>query len=91
MKVIDGKTLAAELRSELKEKIAFLPKKPGLAVVIVGEDPASKIYVRNKIKACEELSIQSYAYELPSSCGQTELEELLDKLAQDEKIDGILL
>ena len=91
MKVIDGKTLAAELRSELKEKIAFLPKKPGLAVVIVGEDPASKIYVSNKIKACEELSIQSYAYELPSSCGQTELEELLDKLAQDEKIDGILL
>ena len=91
MKVIDGKALAAELRAELKEKISILPKKPGLAVVIVGEDPASKIYVRNKIKACEELSIQSYAYELPSSCSQVELEHLLDKLAQDENVDGILL
>lgn len=91
MKVIDGKALAAKMRVELKEKIAKLSKKPGLAVVIVGDDPASKIYVRNKIKACEELDIRSYAYELPATSSQAELESLLDVLAEDADIDGILL
>ena len=91
MKIIDGKALSAQLRAELKEKIEHAKKKPGLAVIIVGEDPASRIYVRNKIKACEELGIRSYAYELPALSTQKEVEDLLDKLAMDEEVDGILL
>ena len=91
MKIIDGKGIAAELRAELKKKIEESAKKPGLAVVIVGEDPASRIYVRNKIKACGELGIRSYSYELPETATQKEVETLLDTLAQNEEIDGILL
>ena len=91
MKIIDGKGIAAELRAELKKKIEESAEKPGLAVVIVGEDPASRIYVRNKIKACGELGIRSYSYELPETATQKEVETLLDTLAQNEEIDGILL
>ncbi|MBQ8374628.1 MAG: bifunctional methylenetetrahydrofolate dehydrogenase/methenyltetrahydrofolate cyclohydrolase FolD [Clostridia bacterium] len=91
MKLLDGKTLAAKLRAELKGKIETANKIPGLAVVIVGEDPASKIYVRNKIKACAEVGMKSFVYELPQSVSQAELERLLDTLAADEKVDGILL
>ncbi len=91
MKILDGKALANEIRAELKEKIERLPKKPGLAVVIVGEDPASKIYVRNKIKACGEIGISSYAYELPNTATQEEVEKLLDELAKNSEINGILL
>lgn len=91
MVIIDGKALSAEFRAELKEKIEKTERKPGLAVVIVGEDPASQIYVRNKIKACAELGIRSYSYELPETASQEELEGLLDKLAVDNDVDGILL
>ena len=91
MKLIDGKAIAASLRAELKEKIAQLNSVPGLAVIIVGEDPASQIYVRNKIKACAELGIRSYSYELPKDTSQRELEGLLDTLAADAQVDGILL
>ena len=91
MKIVDGKALAAAIRADLKAKIEMSERKPGLAVVIVGDDPASRIYVRNKIKACTELGIRSYAYELPSDISQEEVEELLDKLALDKEVDGILL
>ncbi len=91
MKIIDGKAIAQELRAELKAKIEKSEKKPGLAVVIVGEDPASKIYVRNKIKACEELGVRSYSYELPENATQGQVEELLKALATDSQVDGILL
>lgn len=91
MKIIDGKAHAAALRAELKEKIEKMERKPALAVVIVGEDPASQIYVRNKIKACGELGIRSLSYELPVNSTQEEVECLLDKLAADVDIDGILL
>ena len=91
MKIIDGKAWAAILRAELKEKIEKSEKKPGLAVVIVGEDPASRIYVRNKIKACEELGVRSYVYELSAQTKQDELETLLDKLGLQSEVDGILL
>ena len=91
MKLIDGKAIAASLRAELKEKIAQLDKAPGLAVIIVGEDPASQIYVRNKIKACADLGIRSYSYERPKETTQSELEALLDTLAMDLQVDGILL
>ena len=91
MKIIDGKALSATLRAELKVKIEQLTHKPGLAVVIVGEDPASQIYVRNKIKACEELGIRSYAYHLPEDAAQKEVEALLDELSANTEVDGILL
>ncbi len=91
MKLLDGKTIANEIRMELKKKIADMQQKPGLAVVIVGEDSASQIYVRNKIKACAELGIHSYAYFLPADSTQIQLEDLLDKLAKDCQVNGILL
>ena len=91
MKLIDGKAIAAEIRAGLKLKIEECERKPGLAVVIVGDDPASRIYVRNKIKACQELGIRSFSYELPAESTQIEVEALLDKLASDEEVDGILL
>ena len=91
MKIIDGKAWATILRTELKEEIEKNEKKPGLAVIIVGEDPASRIYVRNKIRACEELGVRSYSYELPKETTQAQLENLLDELALQDSVDGILL
>ena len=91
MVLLDGKTYAAELRAELKEKIDKLERKPGLAVIIVGDDPASRVYVRNKIKTCEALGIRSYAYELPHDSTQKEVEDLLDSLGNNEQVDGVLL
>ena len=91
MKIIDGKGIAAQLRAELKEKIDACGEKPGLAVVIVGEDPASRIYVRNKIKACGEIGIRSYSYELPETATQKQVEDLLDELGNNPEIHGILL
>ena len=91
MKIVDGKALAVKLREELKEKIGALKKAPGLAVVIVGHDPASQIYVRNKIKACGELGIRSFSYELPETATQKEVEDVLDELASNPKVNGILL
>lgn len=91
MKLLDGKVLAAKMRAEIKENIAKADIVPGLAVVIVGEDPASKIYVRNKIKACADVGMRSFSYELPATVSQKELEALLDALAVDDAIHGILL
>lgn len=91
MKIIDGKALATSIRAELKNKIAQSKIMPGLAVVIVGEDPASQIYVRNKIKACEELGIRSYSYALPATASQEEVESLLTALGKDSNVHGILL
>lgn len=91
MKIIDGKALALKLREEIKANVEKMKNKPGLAVVIVGDDGASQIYVRNKIKACGEVGIRSYSYELPTSATQTEVENLLDDLAKNHEIDGILL
>ncbi len=91
MKIIDGKAYAAELRAQLKSKIENEKCVPGLAVVIVGSDPASQIYVRNKIKACGEVGIRSYSYELPENATQGQVESLLDELAKDSNINGILL
>ena len=91
MKIIDGKAIAAQYRANLKSQIAQSDKTPGLAVVIVGADPASQIYVRNKVKACAELGIRSYSYELPEETSQADLEQLLHTLGQDKQVDGILL
>ena len=91
MELLDGKALAAKMRSEIKEKIESAKILPGLAVVIVGEDPASKIYVRNKIKACAEVGMRSFVYELPATVSQADLEQLLDTLAEAQDVHGILL
>ena len=93
-KLIDGKTISAELRAQMKKEVAALAEDgitPGLAVVIVGDDPASKVYVRNKKKACEELGIYSEEYALPSETTQDELLALIRKLNTKPDIDGILV
>lgn len=93
--LIDGKRISAEIRGELKEETAaFIARTgvtPGLAVIIVGEDPASQVYVRNKRRACEEIGYYSEAYELPASTTQAELMALVRRLADEPKIHGILV
>ena len=93
-KIIDGKAISAQIRAELKEETEAFAKetgiRPGLAVIIVGNDPASQVYVRNKRRACEEVGYYSEAYELPENTTQEELNALVDKLNADEKIHGIL-
>lgn len=93
--LIDGKQLAASMRVELAENVKKFVEKNGrqigLAVVIVGDDPASQVYVRNKIKACEEVGIKSLSYHLPAETQQDELEELLKELAESNAVDGILV
>ena len=91
--VIDGKALAARMRAEIKERVAAFKaergREIGLAVVLVGEDSASQVYVRNKIKACEEVGIQSYSYHLPADATQDQVCELVDELAASENVHGI--
>lgn len=93
--IIDGKAISAAVRAEITEEtkalIAETGLTPGLAVVIVGNDPASQVYVRNKRKACTEVGFYSEAYELPEETTQEELEALVDKLNNDPKIHGILV
>jgi len=93
--LIDGKKIAAEIRLEVAEKIKLLQKNhdltPGLAVVIIGQDPASQVYVRNKRNACEETGIKSTGYDLPASTTQEELLDLINQLNDDNAIDGILV
>jgi methylenetetrahydrofolate dehydrogenase (NADP+)/methenyltetrahydrofolate cyclohydrolase len=94
-KIIDGKAISAEVRCEIaqktKEMVAATGITPGLAVIIVGEDPASQVYVRNKRRACEEVGFYSEAYELPEATTQEELEALVERLNGDQKIHGILV
>jgi methylenetetrahydrofolate dehydrogenase (NADP+)/methenyltetrahydrofolate cyclohydrolase len=93
-KIIDGKAISAQIRAELKEETEAFVKttgvRPGLAVIIVGNDPASQVYVRNKRRACEEVGYYSEAYELPENTTQEELNALVDRLNTDDKIHGIL-
>ena len=93
-KIIDGKAISAQIRAELKAETEEFVKttgiRPGLAVIIVGNDPASQVYVRNKRRACEEVGYYSEAYELPESTTQEELNALVDRLNADDKIHGIL-
>lgn len=92
---MDGKALSAKIREQIKEEAKLLETntgvKPGLAVIIVGEDPASKIYVRNKGKACEEVGFKSEIYELPESTTEQELLDLVHVLNDRTDIHGILV
>jgi len=94
-KIIDGKTIAQQVRVEVAEKVkqrlAAGKRAPGLAVVLVGENPASQIYVASKRRACEEVAFHSRSYDLPATTREAELLELIDKLNQDAEIDGILV
>ena len=85
--IIDGKAISAEIRRELAEKTADFKERNGfapcLAVIIVGEDPASKVYVRNKHKACEEIGFTSLGYELPAETTEEELIALVKKLNEE--------
>ena len=94
-KIIDGKTIAQQVRVEVAEKVkqrlAAGKRAPGLAVVLVGENPASQIYVASKRRACEEVGFHSRSYDLPATTREAELMELIDKLNQDDEIDGILV
>ena len=94
-KLIDGKKLAQAMRADIAAKVAAYKEESGreigLAVILVGEDPASQVYVRNKIKACDEVGIKSYAYRLDKDTPQARVEELVRSLAVDNKINGILV
>lgn len=93
--LIDGKALASKMLAAIKTRIQEKAKKghrpPGLAVIVVGEDPASLIYVRNKRFACEEVGINSFYCPLPANVPEAELASLIQKLNHDSEVDGILL
>lgn len=93
--IIDGKAISAQIREEIAEKVNIYNektgKRPGLAVVIVGENPASQVYVRNKKKACEQVGFNSWVYEMPEETTQQELNALIDKLNDDDEVHGILV
>ena len=93
-KILDGKSLAAQVRAEVKSKVAALAQRgirPGLAVVLAGDDPASKVYVRNKTRACEEAGVRSQQIDYPASVTQEELMACISKLNADPAVHGILV
>lgn len=92
--IIDGKKISKEIKDELKEKVAALKsqgKTVSLAVIQVGEDPASSVYVNNKKKACEYIGIESLSFHLPETITEAELLEKIEELNQDAKVNGILV
>lgn len=90
-KIIDGKLISKQIKDELKERVAKENIKATLAVIQVGNDPASTVYVGNKKKACEYIGIGSKSYELPEETTQEELLALIDKLNADDEVNGILV
>lgn len=93
MTLIDGKAVSLKIKNEIREKTALLKEKgvvPTLAVIIVGDDPASRVYVNNKRKACDYIGFNSVEYVLDSGASQDELLGLIDKLNADSEVDGIL-
>lgn len=93
-KIIDGVMIASQIKNNLKQQVEKLKEQgiiPGLAVILIGEDSASKVYVRNKKEACHNVGIQSFSYELPESTTEEDLLKLIDTLNEDKKIHGILV
>ncbi len=94
LRLIDGKQLAQQRRDEIKKTVETLKQQgivPGLAVILVGNDSASQVYVRNKEKACQEVGFYSEVYRLPESTTQEQLLQLIDRLNKDDKIHGLLV
>lgn len=92
--ILSGKTVSQRIKDELKERVAELKEKginPGLAVIIVGEDPASRVYVNNKKKACAEIGVYSEEYALSEATSEEELLKLIDELNHKKEINGILV
>ncbi len=92
--LLDGKATSKRIKDELKERVAVLSQKgktPTLAVVILGEDPASHVYVRSKKRACEYIGIKSLAYELPNETSEEELLNLVHELNNNSDVNGILV
>jgi len=94
-RILSGKDIAKDIRKELKVEIDELREKhgitPGLAVVLVGEDPASQVYVRNKVKTCEKLGVNSIEHRFPADYPESDLLALIDKMNKDDAIHGILV
>jgi methylenetetrahydrofolate dehydrogenase (NADP+)/methenyltetrahydrofolate cyclohydrolase len=93
-KILDGKKMSAEIRAAIKEKVVLLKEKgivPGLAVILVGDNPASKVYVGQKEKGCLEAGFASFLHRLPETTSQEELLALIDKLNADKTVHGILV
>jgi len=89
--IIDGKQIAKKIRISIAEQVTKLDRKPGLAVVLVGDDPASEVYVRNKDNACKEVGFYSEKINKPADITQAELLSEVERLNKDDKIDGILV
>lgn len=93
--IIDGTSLAEQIRSEVARNVAAMvaagKQQPGLATVLVGDNPASQSYVRGKHKACQEVGIQSFSYTMPASAGQGEVEDLIKQLNDNPAVSGILV
>jgi methylenetetrahydrofolate dehydrogenase (NADP+)/methenyltetrahydrofolate cyclohydrolase len=93
-KIIDGKTVSAKIRTDLKRRVETLGTKgikPGLAVVMVGENPASAVYVRNKIRACEQVGIRSFRHDFAHDADPQEIHDLISELNNNDAIHGILV
>jgi len=94
-RIIDGRAIAATHRTRIAKEVASLTagglRPPGLAVVLVGNNPASEVYVRNKRRACDEVGVLSHSYDLPADIPQMDLLALIDRLNRDRAIDGILV
>src|SRR5512137_2258456 len=94
-RIIDGKTISADLRGKVTDAVHRLRRDrgivPGIAVVLVGENPASEVYVRNKSKAVAEAGMQAFDRKLPATTSEAELIELIGKLNDDEQVNGILV
>ncbi len=89
--IIDGKAFAAKMRGEIAAAVAKLPRAPGLAVVLVGDDPASAVYVRSKGKQTVEVGMRSFEHRLPADTAQADLIALVERLNADDAVDGILV
>src|SRR5688500_15726530 len=93
-RILDGKSLAAQVRADVKQRVARLAQRgirPGLAVVLAGDDPASRVYVRNKVRACEETGVASSLFEFPAAVSEDALLERVAALDADPAVHGILV
>ena len=93
--ILDGKNMSSQVKEELKKELLEIKNKtglvPGFAIVMVGENPASKIYVNSKIKGCKEIGIECFPHFLPEDVSEEKLLETIDELNKDDKVDGMLV